>query len=214
MPGSPGRLRFAHALIRDTLYDELTAGAPAAAAPQAGEALEAVYAADAEPHLAELAHHFAAAAPAGAGEKAVDYARRAGDRAASQLAYEEAVRLYEMALALRDRRGRPAASCCSRSATPRRGRATRRRSKGAFREAAELAERLGARPSSSPARRSATAAGSSGRSRATTPHSCRCSSARSRRSATTTARLRVRLLARLAGGPLREAGSPRADASR
>ena len=32
--------------------------------------------------------------------RGLDYARRAGDRAASQLAYEEAVRLYEMALTL------------------------------------------------------------------------------------------------------------------
>ena len=93
--GTAGRLRFSHALTRDTLYAELT---PARRIPlhmQAGEALQALYADDEEPHLAELAHHFAQAAAA---ERAVDYARRAGDRATALLAYEEAARLYRMAL--------------------------------------------------------------------------------------------------------------------
>jgi tetratricopeptide (TPR) repeat protein len=49
-----------------------------------------------------LARHFIAAAPAGSAAKAIEYARRAGDRAAAQLAYEEAARLYEEALALVD----------------------------------------------------------------------------------------------------------------
>jgi tetratricopeptide (TPR) repeat protein len=100
VPGSPGRLRFGHALIRDTLYDELTPVRRLRLHRRTGEALEAVYSAALEPHLAELAHHFCAAAPAGDADKAIEYARRAGDHAASQLAYEEAVRLYEMALAL------------------------------------------------------------------------------------------------------------------
>jgi DNA-binding SARP family transcriptional activator len=101
-PGSSRRLRFGHALIRDTLYDELTAARRLQLHQRAGEALEAIYAADLDPHLAELAHHFAAAAPAAPARKAVDYARRAGDRAASQLAYEEAGRLYETGLTLVD----------------------------------------------------------------------------------------------------------------
>ena len=106
VPGTPGRLRFGHALIRDTLYDELTPARRFQLHRQAGEALEALYASDLEPHLAELAHHFLAAAPVGGADKAVDYARRAGDRAAAQLAYEEAVRHYEMALTLLGEDGR------------------------------------------------------------------------------------------------------------
>ena len=98
VPGSPGRLRFAHALIGDTLRDELTAPARLRLHKAAGEALEVVYSADLDAHLAELAQHFFAAAPSGVSGKAVDYARRAGDRAASQLAFEEAIRLYDMAL--------------------------------------------------------------------------------------------------------------------
>ena len=98
VPGAPGRLRFSHALVRDTLYDELTPARRLRLHAQAGEAIEALWAGNVEPHLAELAYHFGEAAPAGDAERAVDYARRAGDRAAALLAYEEAARLYGMAL--------------------------------------------------------------------------------------------------------------------
>jgi tetratricopeptide (TPR) repeat protein len=101
-PGAPGRVRFGHVLIRDTLYDELTAARRMQLHREVGEALEAVYSSDPEPHLAELAQHFVAAAPIGTKDKAVGYARRAGDRAARQLAFEEAARQYEIALTLAD----------------------------------------------------------------------------------------------------------------
>jgi DNA-binding SARP family transcriptional activator len=98
VPASPGRLRFGHALIRDTLYEELTPARRMRLHQAAAAALEAVHAAELEPHLAELAQHYFAAAPAGVADQAIEYARRAGDRAASQLAHEEAVRLYRMAI--------------------------------------------------------------------------------------------------------------------
>jgi tetratricopeptide (TPR) repeat protein len=101
VPGAPGRLRFGHALIRDTLYDELPPARRLALHGLAGEALERVHASDLGPHLAEVAHHFVQAAPAGEGDRAVEYARRAGERAASLLAYEEAGRLYRLALQAR-----------------------------------------------------------------------------------------------------------------
>jgi tetratricopeptide (TPR) repeat protein len=98
VPGTLGRLRFSHALVRDTLYDDLPPARRATLHRLAGEALEALYAIDPDPHLAELAHHFVWAAPVGEVDKAVGYARRGGDRAVRLLAYEEAVRLYEMGL--------------------------------------------------------------------------------------------------------------------
>jgi DNA-binding SARP family transcriptional activator len=98
VPGTTGRLRFAHALIRDTLYDSLTPARRVALHRRAGEALEDLYARHREPHLTELAHHFAAAAPGGDVAKAVDLARQAGDHASQLLAHEEAARLYELAL--------------------------------------------------------------------------------------------------------------------
>jgi tetratricopeptide (TPR) repeat protein len=95
---APGRLRFSHALIRDVLYDELPQARRIRLHREIGGALEDVYR-DPESHLAELAHHFVSAAPAGDVEKAVDYARRAAERAARLLAYEEAARLYGTGLA-------------------------------------------------------------------------------------------------------------------
>lgn len=97
VPGGSGRLRFGHALIRATLYDELTPATRIQLHQRAGEALEAVHSGDPGPHLAQLAQHFVAA---GVTAKAIGYARRAGDRAAAQLAFEEAARLYRLALPL------------------------------------------------------------------------------------------------------------------
>jgi DNA-binding SARP family transcriptional activator/tetratricopeptide (TPR) repeat protein len=98
VPAAPGRLRFAHALIRDTLYGELGGLRRLRLHSEVGEALEAFYGENREPHLAELAHHFHSAGAAGNAAKAIEYARAAGDRAVRVLAFEEAVRLYAMAL--------------------------------------------------------------------------------------------------------------------
>jgi DNA-binding SARP family transcriptional activator len=105
VPAAPDRLRFAHALIRDTLYGELGALRRGRLHREVGEALEAFYGEDREPHLAELAHHFLAARAAGGAAKAIEYARAAGDRAVRLLAFEEAVRLYGAALDLLGRAG-------------------------------------------------------------------------------------------------------------
>ncbi len=98
VPGPIGRMRFAHALIRDTAYHRLTRSRRVQLHRQVGEALELLYSSDLDAHLAELAHHFFEAAAAGDGQKSVDYARRAGSRSVTVLAYEEAVRLYDMAI--------------------------------------------------------------------------------------------------------------------
>ena len=70
VPGAPGRLRFSHALIRDALYEGIPAGQRLRLHQQAGEALEAFYQQDLDPHLAELAHHFFEAAAVGDAGKA------------------------------------------------------------------------------------------------------------------------------------------------
>jgi tetratricopeptide (TPR) repeat protein len=103
VPGNPGRLQFAHVLIRDTLYDELPPSHRARLHARAGEALERLYGADVDRHLAELAHHFCVAGLDGHDTRPVECSRRAGDHALAQLAYEEAVRLYRMALQALDR---------------------------------------------------------------------------------------------------------------
>ncbi len=95
VPGGPGRLRFAHVLIRDTLYEGLTTARRVRCHRLAVEALEALYGDQPGTHLAELAHHSVAGSDF---NKGLEYARRAGERAFTLLAYEEAARLYEMAL--------------------------------------------------------------------------------------------------------------------
>jgi DNA-binding SARP family transcriptional activator len=95
VPGAPGRLRFAHVLIRDTLYEGLTTARRVRMHRLAVEALEGLYGKESASHLAELAHHAIAGSDF---TKGLDYARRAGDRAQALLAFEEAARLLETAL--------------------------------------------------------------------------------------------------------------------
>jgi DNA-binding SARP family transcriptional activator len=97
-PAGRGGLRFSHALIRDSLYGDLSASERLVLHRRAVESLEELYAAEQEPHLTELAYHSLEAAPGGDAQKAIQYARAAGDQAATLLAYEEAARLYRMAL--------------------------------------------------------------------------------------------------------------------
>jgi hypothetical protein len=87
VPAWPGRLRFTHVLIRDTLYEGLTAARRLRLHRLAVEALEALSGEEPGTYLAELAHHCIAG---GDFDKGFQYARRAGDRALALLAYEEA----------------------------------------------------------------------------------------------------------------------------
>jgi DNA-binding SARP family transcriptional activator/tetratricopeptide (TPR) repeat protein len=106
VPGATGRVRFSHARVREALYDDMSSARRAQLHGRIGEALEKLYGADPEPHLAELAHHFFLAGPRGDVDKTIEYTRRAGDRAVKLLAYEEAIRHYEMASRALERRPR------------------------------------------------------------------------------------------------------------
>ncbi len=97
-PSSFGVYAFSHGLIRETLYDDLGPQRRGLLHAAVGRALEELYAADPEPHVAELAHHFFVAATAGEPERAIDYSVRAGERAMSLVAYEEASDHFERAL--------------------------------------------------------------------------------------------------------------------
>jgi DNA-binding SARP family transcriptional activator len=101
-PDEPDTFVFAHGLIRQTLYEHISPSRRAAIHGAIGEAIEAR--AGGEPRLAELAHHFFEAAPGGDVDKATAHARRAGERAAALLAYEEAAELYGLALQALDLR--------------------------------------------------------------------------------------------------------------
>ncbi len=205
VPGATGRLRFSHALIRDTLYDELTLLHRMQWHLRAGEALERAYAADPEPHLAELALHFHAAGPIGGAEKAIEYAARAGDLAGSQLAHEEAVRLYGLALSLADESPvRGELLLALGEAQARSGEAPASRT--TFREASALAERQG---SADQLARAALGYGGRitwGVSRDDDTLAELLERALVALGEDDTA-LRARVLARLAGGPLRDSTS-------
>jgi class 3 adenylate cyclase/tetratricopeptide (TPR) repeat protein len=102
LPGG-GRYRFAHALVRDTLYDASSITRRLALHRRVAEAIERIHAATLDDHLSALAHHWArASVVAATTPKAVDYATRAGHRALAQLAHDEAVAYYQQALELLD----------------------------------------------------------------------------------------------------------------
>jgi tetratricopeptide (TPR) repeat protein len=99
VPGTVARYSFSHALVRESLYEELGAIRRARLHRRIAEVLVDAYAGLPEPHLDELAHHFAQAAVSGEGaEAAIDYAVRAAEYALERLAYEQAAQHYELAL--------------------------------------------------------------------------------------------------------------------
>jgi len=116
--GVPGRYHFSHDLIRETLYREMSLAEQTRVHRRIGQALEELYGSSVDSHAAELAHHFFEAAQGdeidtglsdaeNAANKATTYARRAGEQAATSLAYEEAARLYRMALTLSELEASP-----------------------------------------------------------------------------------------------------------
>ena len=94
--------RFAHDLFREYAYDQLPAAERASLHRRIGQALEASRAAGGEITLAELARHFVLADPVSA--QAWEYSVTAAREATARLAYEEAVRHWEHAVAATDAR--------------------------------------------------------------------------------------------------------------
>ena len=87
----PGEYAFAHALVRQTIYERHGVARRMRLHRRLGEALEARP--DADAHVEALAHHFALAAPDGQATKAATYALAAGRKAAAGVAYEDAAAL-------------------------------------------------------------------------------------------------------------------------
>ena len=98
VPGAGGSYTFAHALIRETLYEALTAPRRALLHRRAAAAIEEVHAADLERYRAELAHHLIESGTTGDLDKAIEYGARAAERAITQLAYEQAAAHYRRAV--------------------------------------------------------------------------------------------------------------------
>ncbi|WP_394846131.1 AAA family ATPase [Pendulispora brunnea] len=103
LPSSP--VRFAHILIREALYQGLSASRRMAIHAKAARALATFHATDVEPHLAELAHHAFESAPVASWPEAADLSTRAGRRAMALLAFDDAAGHFERALVARDHAG-------------------------------------------------------------------------------------------------------------
>jgi predicted ATPase len=97
---SPGRYRFAHALIRRTLYEDLGPTRRARAHRRVGEALEELYGDHPGGRVGELAHHWFSATQPVDVSKAIVYARQAAEAALAAVAPDEAVHYFAQALQL------------------------------------------------------------------------------------------------------------------
>ena len=98
LPRTVGRYQFTHALIQETLAEELSLTRRVRLHARIAETLENLYGDDADGHAAELAHHFAQAeAMVGTG-KLVHYSLVAGERALSNYAWEEAQAHFQRGL--------------------------------------------------------------------------------------------------------------------
>ena len=98
VPESAEQYAFSHALVQATLYEGLNPSRRIALHRDVGETFEELAGDRIDTRLNELAHHFLEAAPLSGPDKGVAYARRAGDRALRQFAYDDAAGLYKRAL--------------------------------------------------------------------------------------------------------------------
>jgi DNA-binding CsgD family transcriptional regulator len=90
-----GSYLFTHALIRETIYEDLPACDRLRLHGRAGDALGSVYCAHLEPALTRIAHHYHEAAALGYTDKAVVFALRAAESAVRMCAYEDALLHYD-----------------------------------------------------------------------------------------------------------------------
>ncbi len=99
-PADPGRYSFAHALIRETLYEGMSSARRARVHRRVGVALEKL---GDESQIGALALHFTRAADPEDAERAIRYGLQAGEQATAMLANEEAAAHYSRALEVLDR---------------------------------------------------------------------------------------------------------------
>jgi DNA-binding CsgD family transcriptional regulator len=101
VPGDrPGEYRFSHALVRSAVAARLSAGEQRRLHTAAADAIEALYEGDLRPRLAQIARHRVEGSWPGDRAPAVAACEAAAGVAAEALAFEEAVRLYRLALSV------------------------------------------------------------------------------------------------------------------
>jgi predicted ATPase len=96
-----GRYSFSHALIRTTLYEEISTNRRVRLHRAVARSLEGVGSAD----VGEVAYHFYEAAPLGDAAAALEWVQRAAEDATARAGYELAVSWYERALEIEEMLG-------------------------------------------------------------------------------------------------------------
>ncbi len=96
--GSGTEYRFAHAVIRETLYEELATLERLQLHRHIAASLQHLFHGNLDPVLSQLVHHYAESSPLGDVDLAVDFALRAAAQDQAMFAYEEACRHYDAAL--------------------------------------------------------------------------------------------------------------------
>jgi len=93
-----GEFAFAHGLVRETIYEDMSGPERVLRHRAVAEAIERLYGGAASERVFELAKHFFEAAPGGDINRAVDYCLRAARHAAMRYAHEDAARYFDHAL--------------------------------------------------------------------------------------------------------------------
>ena len=109
---SEEQFAFRHALTRQAIYSELLARERKALHATIAETMERLYSSALDTHLADLAYHFY---EAGAWEKTLEYARRAGEKAQHLYAPQAAIEHFTRALEAAQRLGRAVPSTLYRT---------------------------------------------------------------------------------------------------
>jgi DNA-binding CsgD family transcriptional regulator/tetratricopeptide (TPR) repeat protein len=133
--------RFTHEIVRRALYDRLSRLRQAELHLRVGEELERAGGVS-DRTLADLAHHFGAAAPFGGTERAVEYNLRAAGAASAALAFDDAATRLRTAIeiGIEDETERAGVLLELGAASHRAGKATA--AQEAFAAAAEIGRRL------------------------------------------------------------------------
>ena len=97
-----GLYQFTHALIYETLVDELSLTRRVRLHARIAEVLEQLYGNNLAVYAPKLAHHFAQAEAVLGIDKLVHYSAVAGDTALDNYAYEEALVHFERALSAKE----------------------------------------------------------------------------------------------------------------
>lgn len=97
---APGSQRFTHALIRETLYEELPTLERLRWHGRAGDVLASLHGHDLDPVLTRIAHHYYEAATLGNSGKAAEFAMRAAHKAATLYAFEAVLAHCDQAISV------------------------------------------------------------------------------------------------------------------